>query len=103
VRKNQIDRRARAKLGLEADYCPGPAEDVELRLEAEELAPDVMLAFESLSEKQQTAVRMRVVDDLSYEEIATRTNSTNQASRLHVSRGLRRLRELVLAAREETQ
>ena len=103
ARSNRIEDSARARLNLSEGYDPEPAEDVDLRLTAEQSSAEITAAFETLTGQQQTAIRMRVIDELSYSDIAIRTNSTSQAARLHVMRGLRRLRELVSDAQQENR
>jgi RNA polymerase sigma-70 factor (ECF subfamily) len=48
-------------------------------------------AFDALSPDQQEAIRMHVIDELEYEEIADRLELSNAVVRARVSRGLRRL------------
>ncbi len=48
-------------------------------------------AFAALSPDQQEAIRMHVIDELEYEEIADRLALSNDVVRARVSRGLRRL------------
>lgn len=101
VRTERIESRARSRLNLDRGYDVDPAEDADLRIAAEQSGSEITAAFEMLTAQQQTAIQMRVIGELPYNEIARRTGSTSQASRLHVMRGLRRLRELVFNARQE--
>jgi RNA polymerase sigma-70 factor (ECF subfamily) len=48
-------------------------------------------AFAALSHDQQQAIRMHVIDELEYEEIADRLALSNAVVRSRVSRGLRQL------------
>jgi RNA polymerase sigma factor (sigma-70 family) len=50
-------------------------------------------ALASLPEAQQVAIRLRIVEDLSYDEAADRLEATPQAVRARVSRGLSALRK----------
>jgi RNA polymerase sigma-70 factor (ECF subfamily) len=50
-------------------------------------------ALDSLPERQRDAVRLRLVEELSYAEIAARFGISQEATRQHVSRGLRTLNE----------
>lgn len=52
---------------------------------------------ERLPVEQQDAVRLRLIDELSYEEVAERLGITQQAARARVSRGLRTLRAAVVS------
>ena len=101
VRTKQIECRARARLGMVERYSPDASEDADLRLSAEQSSSELASAFEKLTRPQQIAIRSRVLDELPYEEIAERMGSTSQAARLHVMRGLRRLRELIPKFQQE--
>ena len=65
-------------------------------------------ALEGLAEDQREALRLRVIDGLSYGEVARRLACGEAAARQRVSRGLRRLglvlqeRGLALATEVET-
>jgi DNA-directed RNA polymerase specialized sigma24 family protein len=50
-------------------------------------------AFAHLPDAQQDAIRLRVLDDLGYDEAAERLDTTPQAVRARVSRGLSALRK----------
>ena len=83
-RRGVVEQRALAQLGI-----------APLRMEDDEPVDDdrVALAYlEQLPEDQRTAVRLRVVDELDYGEIAARTGSSEPAVRQRVSRGLKWLR-----------
>jgi RNA polymerase sigma-70 factor (ECF subfamily) len=56
-----------------------------------ELREAVTQRLAELSDEQREAVRLRVLEDVSYQEIARRMNTTPQAARARVSRGLRAL------------
>jgi RNA polymerase sigma-70 factor (ECF subfamily) len=101
ARRRQVEGRARMRLKLEPGYAPSASDDLDARLSAEQASAEIREAFAALTIPQQTALQLRVVDELSYEEIAELTNSTSQAARLHVMRGLRRLRNSISRAREE--
>lgn len=47
--------------------------------------------FRSLSSEQQAAVQLRIVDELSYSEVAERLHISEPTARARVSRGLRQL------------
>jgi RNA polymerase sigma-70 factor (ECF subfamily) len=100
-RKSRVESRAAAKLGLERQGEPSAAEDIEARLSARRERANLAAAFEKLSARQRDAVSLRVVSGLEYGEIAEKLESTNQAARHHVMRGLRRLREVMQAPQED--
>jgi RNA polymerase sigma-70 factor (ECF subfamily) len=95
LRDKRIEGRARARLRLPEISAPDPAEDADLRLSASQAHAEIVSAFEALTKQQREAIQLRVVDELAYSEIASRTGATSQATRLHVMRGLQRLRELL--------
>ena len=101
ARRRRVENRARSRLKLELEYAPSASDDIDARLSAEQSSAEIREVFAALTDLQQNALRLRVVDELSYGEIAELTGSTSQAARLHVMRGLRRLRELVSQTREE--
>lgn len=94
-RTQAVEDRARRRLGLATSYEPSPEEDAAIRLDAELAAGSIMQAFEQLSEGQQRAIRARVIDERTYSEVAAINGSSEQAARLHVFRGLRRLRHTI--------
>lgn len=72
---------------IAADAC----DDVLERAEADELGARLHSALLGLSAAQRIAVELRVVDELSYEEIAARLDCTQSAARIRVSRALEKL------------
>jgi RNA polymerase sigma factor (sigma-70 family) len=92
LRRGYAERRALRRLGVARPELA--ADDIE-RLE--ELAglgalrSRVGSALGSLPLDQQEALRLRVVEELPYAEVAERLNVTEPTARARVSRGLRRL------------
>lgn len=62
------------------------------RIDARELAPTVYEAFAELTPDQQRAIGFRVIEELSYEEVAERLNCSTITARTRVFRGLQTLR-----------
>lgn len=89
-RRGGAERRALERLGVER---PVMGEDERRRVELllDEPGSPVIRDFNGLPEDQQTAVRMRVVDETSYVEIARSLSVSPQVVRARVSRGLRAL------------
>jgi RNA polymerase sigma-70 factor (ECF subfamily) len=79
--------KARAKLGMPIQHYEDSA-GIEERLSALSRATD---AVSVLSPEQRDAVQLRVVDEMSYDEVASRLGCTPGAARTRVSRGLRHL------------
>lgn len=57
--------------------------------------PTIRAALESLPANQADAVRLRVIDELSYADVATTLGVSEGNARVRVSRGLTRLAELI--------
>jgi RNA polymerase sigma factor (sigma-70 family) len=83
VRKRAFERRACERLGLEVSATVEPSEAWLDGL-------DDMLA--ELPDSQRDAVRLRVLDDLAYEQVAAVLGVSPQAARVRVHRGLSALR-----------
>jgi RNA polymerase sigma-70 factor (ECF subfamily) len=94
VRRNEVETRARRRLGLPTDLA---SEDCYAAVE-ERLSPRAALAqaLETLPEHERQALDLRVVDELPYTDVAARLGIRPAAARLRVSRALRRLAALPL-------
>jgi RNA polymerase sigma-70 factor (ECF subfamily) len=94
ARRNEVETRARRRLGLPTDLA---SEDGYAVVE-ERLSPRAALAeaLETLPEHEREALELRVVDELPYEDVANRLGVRPAAARLRVSRALRRLSALPL-------
>lgn len=91
-RRGRCERTALAKLGVAVPAL----DDAELaRIEElaglEPLRGAVAAALRTLSADQREALRLRVVEELSYDELAERLGLSEQTVRARVSRGLRAL------------
>ena len=89
VRADQIESRARERLGLPLDLA---AEDGFTEVE-DRLSPRLLLdgQFDILPAGEREALQLRVIDELTYEEVAKQLDIRPTAARLRVSRALRRL------------
>ena len=89
ARHDRIETAARERLGLPLDLAH---EDGYTEVE-QRLSPRLALAkhLESLAPGERDALELRIVDELSYEEVAGRLKIRPAAARLRVSRALRRL------------
>jgi RNA polymerase sigma-70 factor (ECF subfamily) len=88
VRRRRLELAACARLGLmeELDRAPSAAAPHDGWLEGLDEALD------ALPPDQREAIRLRVEDDLTYDDAARRVDATPQVVRARVSRGLRTLR-----------
>jgi RNA polymerase sigma factor (sigma-70 family) len=89
ARRDRIETRARARLGLPLDLA---SEDGYTEAE-DRLSPRQALdqALALLPDHERAALELRVVDELPYEQVARRLAIRPAAARLRVSRALRRL------------
>jgi RNA polymerase sigma-70 factor (ECF subfamily) len=91
-RSAEVERRARERLALRT---PSVAVDdldlVDDRCDAESLSLALERSLGALSDGVAAAVRARVVDQLSYREVALRLGCSEAAARTRVSRGLTQL------------
>ena len=83
----RVDARARMRLGVPVDLADDLDRVVE-RERAARLRPALSAALETLPPAQRDAVRLRVVDELPYEQVAGELGCTPIAARLRVLRGL---------------
>jgi RNA polymerase sigma-70 factor (ECF subfamily) len=89
LRKRQIETSARARLGLPIRVSADPGyEAVDERLS---FPSAVLCAFAHLPEPERELLVLRLVEDRSYREIASRMNCTPVAARRRFSRSFRRL------------
>lgn len=89
VRHDRVDTRARVRLGLPLNL----AVDEGYAAVEDRLSPRTSLAaaVDHLPEHEREALELRVVDELSYDQVAERLAIRPAAARLRVSRALRRL------------
>jgi RNA polymerase sigma-70 factor (ECF subfamily) len=89
----RIESAGRERLAMAtASSHDGGIEEIAFRIDAHGLAPAVRDAFAELTPDQQRAIDYRVVQELSYEEVATRLDCSTITARTRVFRGLRTLR-----------
>jgi len=82
----RVDARARLRLGIAPPN--DELERVDERERATRLRPALRAALATLPPAQREAVRLRVVDELPYERVASELGCTPLAARLRVLRGL---------------
>lgn len=89
LRKRRVEDAARRRLGLPRTI--GPDSDIDAVDERLSLPESARQAVSSLSETDRELLRLRVVEERPYRELADRLRCTPQAARLRVSRLLRQL------------
>ena len=89
---NRIETAARDRLGLPLAFAESEEyERVDERITAHAMGPALKLAMRALPSEQRRALELRVVQQLSYDEVAGRLGCSQNAARLRVSRALRAL------------
>jgi RNA polymerase sigma-70 factor (ECF subfamily) len=92
LRRGGRERRALRRLGVQAPVLTDAEQArVEELADLGDLRAAVAAALEGLGAEQREAVRLRVVAELGYSQIAARLGISEQAARARVSRGLRAL------------
>jgi RNA polymerase sigma factor (sigma-70 family) len=91
-RAGRVAQTARMRLGIPArEVSPDDFERIEDLVDFAPLRAALAEALETLAEDQREALRLRVIDGLSYTEVAARLQCAESAARQRVSRGLRRM------------
>jgi RNA polymerase sigma factor (sigma-70 family) len=93
VRRGRLEQAARERLGLLREAAPAEPDETWLDGLDDALA--------GLPDGQQHAIRLRVVGDLAYEQVAEALGTTPQAARVRVHRGLEALRTRLTHRTEE--
>jgi len=92
LRKLRVEDAGRRRLGMErVELGPDDVERVEALIDFEQVGRAVSAAFDSLRADQREALRLRVIEGRSYEELAAELGCSIQVARARVSRGLRQL------------
>lgn len=96
-RKDRVETSARSRVGMPIrDYSEYEASDESL--DAEALGTRLHDAIADLSDAERDALNLRVVDQLTYEEVAERLSIEVPAARMRVSRALQTLRTRLTGA-----
>jgi len=92
LKKAALDRRARDALGIQTPRLQeGEAEEIERRAGLGPLREALAEELSRLGGDQREALRLRVLEDLPYPEVASTLGVTEATARARVSRGLRAL------------
>jgi RNA polymerase sigma factor (sigma-70 family) len=92
-RRGRVSAKARERLGMptSAELSDDDLQRIEELIDLRGVAGDVRRAMAELPVSMRDAVSLRIVDARPYPAIAAELGCTEQAARLRVSRGLRRL------------
>jgi RNA polymerase sigma factor (sigma-70 family) len=92
LRRGAMDRSAVERLGIQIPQLqPGEADEIERRASLPQLRAAVAPALARLGQDQREALRLRIVEERSYEQIAEMLGVNETTARARVSRGLRAL------------
>lgn len=92
LRRLTFERRARDRLDIPAQSLSADdLERIETLIDFAEVGRQLKTALETLPSEQREAVVYRVIDELTYDQIAKRVGCSPEAARARVSRGLRSL------------
>ena len=95
-KRGAVEQRAMARLELvRPDLADADLERLDRLAGLEELRGEVGRAMADLPGAQQEALRLRIVEGLSYEDVAQRMGVNEDAARARVSRGLRTLAKVL--------
>jgi RNA polymerase sigma factor (sigma-70 family) len=88
-RRGRIEQKALNRLGIEREPpSPEVLAEIAHRAGLQQLRVELQAAMASLSPRTQDAVRLRVVEELSYPDLSRRLGISEGAARVRVSRGL---------------
>lgn len=94
LRKGELQRKAIRRLQIQTPQLdPGETEEIEQRAGLDALRADLGRHLAGLSDDQRDALRLRVVEQRGYEEVARTLGITEATARARVSRALRALAE----------
>jgi RNA polymerase sigma-70 factor, ECF subfamily len=97
-RRQEVERRAVRRMGLEVPALDAESVSrIEALVDADEHRAALATALEQMTGGERDAVRLRVIGELGYGEIAARLGCSEGAARRRVHRGLARLNNLMQA------
>ncbi|MHB1834343.1 MAG: RNA polymerase sigma factor [Solirubrobacteraceae bacterium] len=95
-RHGRAETAARRRLGMSTlASCDGGIDDLPDRLDSAELGDAVREAFAALGPDQRRAIDCRVLEELSFEDVAAHAGCTSMTARTRVFRGLAALRAAI--------
>lgn len=94
----KVETRARIRLGMPITSYELDQEAADERLDAERLAPRLADALDSLPSGQREALELRVVQELTYDEVASSLGCSQVAARIRVTRALGTLSRVLRGA-----
>jgi RNA polymerase sigma factor (sigma-70 family) len=96
--RGRIEETGRRRLGLPIRSYEQDFEAIEERIRASQLQGDLESALDSLPKTQREALKLRIVGELAYQEVAATLGCSETAARIRVMRALGKLGQLLGAA-----
>lgn len=95
-KRGRVETAGRTRLGMATvTRDDGGIEELPARIDAHQLSAEVREAFAGLTTNQRAAIGYRIIDELSYEEVAMRLRCSPVTARARVFRGLRSMRSAI--------
>jgi len=92
LERGRLDRRLVQRLGIRTPTLdPGESEEILRRADVDGLRATIAEELDRLTVDQRAALRLRIVEERSYAEVAASLGISEQTARARVSRGLRAL------------
>jgi RNA polymerase sigma factor (sigma-70 family) len=91
--REQVDRRARRRLGMRELVHDADLARVHERDAAERMRPSLAAALATLPPGQRRALELRVIEELPYDQVASSLSCSEGAARIRVTRALGTLSE----------
>ncbi|MBE2317505.1 RNA polymerase sigma factor [Solirubrobacter sp. CPCC 204708] len=92
ARRRRVDDRARRRLGIaKSEYDDASLERIEELADLDVARAAISAAMAALPPETAQALTLRIVEELSYDEVAEQLGCSTGAARVRVTRGLRRL------------
>jgi RNA polymerase sigma-70 factor (ECF subfamily) len=93
--RERIESKARQRLGLPVHDYGLEVHEVNARVDAERLAPDLSAALATLPTGQRQALQLRVIEELPYRQVARSLDCSEVAARIRVTRAIDSLSRLL--------
>jgi RNA polymerase sigma factor (sigma-70 family) len=95
-RKQRVELRAVRRLGIQVPQMDDESiEQIEALIDMEGYAVKIRAALNQLASKEQDALRLRVMEDMGYRDVAAELGCSEGAARVRVHRGLSHMADLL--------
>lgn len=91
IRRGRIELATCRRLGIQLDHDIDELTEIDAQLDAADAEPALTAAIKTLPDAQRQALKLRVIDELDYDQAAALMGTTEQNARIRVSRALKAL------------